>query len=186
MKAPLLRTGSRGLQLLVPGLLLLLGMSATVAAGGCEDITFCDACINKTGNLNCSWLVCTNESAHCANETSPRQENCTALMLCDVPATTNSSISPTGTTPITTPAISTVTSTDHTTAHTNTTTTPASPTTKNSTSTTTSVAPTAPSQKATFDAASFIGGIVLVLGLQAVIFFLYKFCKSKDSNYHTL
>ncbi|EMP38039.1 Peptidyl-prolyl cis-trans isomerase-like 6 [Chelonia mydas] len=40
--------------------------------------------------------------------------------------------------------------------------------------------------KSTFDAASFIGGIVLVLGLQAVIFFLYKFCKSKDRNYHTL
>jgi CD164 antigen len=45
---------------------------------------------------------------------------------------------------------------------------------------------TAPSKSSTFDAASFIGGIVLVLGLQAVVFFLYKFCKSKDRNYHTL
>ncbi|KAM8847275.1 sialomucin core protein 24 isoform 3-T3 [Synchiropus picturatus] len=44
----------------------------------------------------------------------------------------------------------------------------------------------APHKDSTFDAASFIGGIVLVLGLQAVIFFLYKFCKSKDRNYHTL
>uniref|UniRef100_A0A3B5KZV4 CD164 molecule, sialomucin n=1 Tax=Xiphophorus couchianus TaxID=32473 RepID=A0A3B5KZV4_9TELE len=44
----------------------------------------------------------------------------------------------------------------------------------------------APHKNSTFDAASFIGGIVLVLGLQAVIFFLYKFCKSKDRNYHTL
>ncbi|KPP77463.1 sialomucin core protein 24-like [Scleropages formosus] len=43
-----------------------------------------------------------------------------------------------------------------------------------------------PQKKSTFDAASFIGGIVLVLGLQAVVFFLYKFCKSKDRNYHTL
>ncbi|XP_003215663.1 sialomucin core protein 24 [Anolis carolinensis] len=43
-----------------------------------------------------------------------------------------------------------------------------------------------PSHRSTFDAASFIGGIVLVLGLQAVIFFLYKFCKSKEQNYHTL
>lgn len=43
-----------------------------------------------------------------------------------------------------------------------------------------------PPKTSTFDAASFIGGIVLVLGLQAVIFFLYKFCKSKDRNYHTL
>ncbi|MBN3323810.1 MUC24 protein, partial [Atractosteus spatula] len=54
-------------------------------------------------------------------------------------------------------------------------------------STRTTALPTpAPRKKATFDAASFIGGIVLVLGLQAVIFFLYKFCKSKDRNYHTL
>lgn len=51
---------------------------------------------------------------------------------------------------------------------------------------TTAVAPTPEPHKNTFDAASFIGGIVLVLGLQAVIFFLYKFCKSKDRNYHTL
>lgn len=49
------------------------------------------------------------------------------------------------------------------------------------------VVPTsAPSKSSTFDAASFIGGIVLVLGLQALVFFLYKFCKSKDRNYHTL
>ncbi|KAM9355669.1 sialomucin core protein 24 isoform 2-T2 [Pholidichthys leucotaenia] len=56
-----------------------------------------------------------------------------------------------------------------------------------STATSTSASPTdAPHKNSTFDAASFIGGIVLVLGLQAVIFFLYKFCKSKDRNYHTL
>ncbi|XP_048452969.1 sialomucin core protein 24-like [Rhincodon typus] len=46
--------------------------------------------------------------------------------------------------------------------------------------------PPPPSKKSTFDAASFIGGIVLVLGLQAVIFFAVKFCKTKDRNYHTL
>ncbi|NXU60697.1 MUC24 protein, partial [Horornis vulcanius] len=50
----------------------------------------------------------------------------------------------------------------------------------------TTVAPVPVPHKSTFDAASFIGGIVLVLGLQAVIFFLYKFCRSKDRNYHTL
>ncbi|OXB67985.1 hypothetical protein ASZ78_006621 [Callipepla squamata] len=48
------------------------------------------------------------------------------------------------------------------------------------------VTPAPSPRKSTFDAASFIGGIVLVLGLQAVIFFLYKFCRSKDRNYHTL
>ncbi|KAJ7418285.1 sialomucin core protein 24 [Willisornis vidua] len=55
------------------------------------------------------------------------------------------------------------------------------------TSATVTSTPSTPApRKSTFDAASFIGGIVLVLGLQAVIFFLYKFCKSKDRNYHTL
>uniref|UniRef100_A0A2K6H035 CD164 molecule n=1 Tax=Propithecus coquereli TaxID=379532 RepID=A0A2K6H035_PROCO len=53
--------------------------------------------------------------------------------------------------------------------------------------TNTTLTPTSqPMRKSTFDAASFIGGIVLVLGVQAVIFFLYKFCKSKERNYHTL
>ncbi|XP_064454044.1 sialomucin core protein 24 isoform X2 [Mirounga angustirostris] len=58
----------------------------------------------------------------------------------------------------------------------------------NSTGTTnTTLSPTSqPGRKSTFDAASFIGGIVLILGVQAVIFFLYKFCKSKERNYHTL
>ncbi|NXL84509.1 C16L2 protein, partial [Alectura lathami] len=37
-----------------------------------------------------------------------------------------------------------------------------------------------------FDTASFIGGIVLVLSVQAVAFFIIKFIKSKDSTYQTL
>ncbi|NWV13561.1 C16L2 protein, partial [Ptilonorhynchus violaceus] len=37
-----------------------------------------------------------------------------------------------------------------------------------------------------FDTASFIGGIVLVLSVQAVAFFVFKFIKSKDSTYQTL
>ncbi|XP_027603690.1 sialomucin core protein 24 [Pipra filicauda] len=67
-----------------------------------------------------------------------------------------------------------------TTAVTSPTTTPTTP------GTSATVTPAPAARKSTFDAASFIGGIVLVLGLQAVIFFLYKFCKSKDRNYHTL
>ncbi|XP_010633588.3 sialomucin core protein 24 [Fukomys damarensis] len=67
-----------------------------------------------------------------------------------------------------------------------------SPSSSSTTVTTTGAANTTstptlePARKSTFDAASFIGGIVLVLGVQAVIFFLYKFCKSKERNYHTL
>ncbi|XP_062818343.1 CD164 sialomucin-like 2 protein isoform X3 [Anolis carolinensis] len=37
-----------------------------------------------------------------------------------------------------------------------------------------------------FDSASFIGGMVLVLSIQAVIFFVVKFLRSKDSTYQTL
>ncbi|NXN04106.1 C16L2 protein, partial [Sylvia borin] len=37
-----------------------------------------------------------------------------------------------------------------------------------------------------FDTASFIGGMVLVLCVQAVAFFIIKFIKSKDSTYQTL
>ncbi|KAM6428556.1 CD164 sialomucin-like 2 protein isoform 1-T3 [Liasis olivaceus] len=37
-----------------------------------------------------------------------------------------------------------------------------------------------------FDSASFIGGIVLVLSVQAVAFFVVKFLRSKDHTYQTL
>uniref|UniRef100_A0A670YFX4 CD164 molecule like 2 n=1 Tax=Pseudonaja textilis TaxID=8673 RepID=A0A670YFX4_PSETE len=37
-----------------------------------------------------------------------------------------------------------------------------------------------------FDSASFIGGIVLVLSIQAVAFFVVKFLRSKDNTYQTL
>lgn len=37
-----------------------------------------------------------------------------------------------------------------------------------------------------FDAASFTGGIVLVLSLQATAFFVLRFLKVKDSTYQTL
>ncbi|XP_037673964.1 CD164 sialomucin-like 2 protein isoform X2 [Choloepus didactylus] len=37
-----------------------------------------------------------------------------------------------------------------------------------------------------FDGASFIGGAVLVLSLQAVAFFMLRFLKAKDSTYQTL
>ncbi|XP_038016987.1 CD164 sialomucin-like 2 protein isoform X2 [Motacilla alba alba] len=37
-----------------------------------------------------------------------------------------------------------------------------------------------------FDTASFVGGMVLVLCVQAVAFFVIKFIKSKDSTYQTL
>uniref|UniRef100_A0A803JAV1 CD164 molecule n=1 Tax=Xenopus tropicalis TaxID=8364 RepID=A0A803JAV1_XENTR len=151
-------TWRRDLLLLVPGvLILLLSAFATAASAGCEEFKTCESCKNET-SLNCSWVSCSNDSvdARCINETQ-NTRNCSA--------TPCGAISPTSTAvTATSPAASTST-------------TPSSSTT---------IAPTPPSKKGTFDAASFIGGIVLVLGIQAVIFFLYKFCKAKDRNYHTL
>lgn len=37
-----------------------------------------------------------------------------------------------------------------------------------------------------FDGASFTGGVVMVLSLQAVAFFVLRFLKAKDSTYQTL
>ncbi|KAE8602720.1 hypothetical protein XENTR_v10014098 [Xenopus tropicalis] len=172
-------TWRRDLLLLVPGvLILLLSAFATAASAGCEEFKTCESCKNET-SLNCSWVSCSNDSvdARCINETQ-NTRNCSA--------TPCGAISPTSTAvTATSPAAST--STNATTPAS--TTLPASTATKNATTTpssSTTIAPTPPSKKGTFDAASFIGGIVLVLGIQAVIFFLYKFCKAKDRNYHTL
>ncbi|XP_077367631.1 sialomucin core protein 24 isoform X2 [Festucalex cinctus] len=128
----------------------------------------CTACAAAN---DCQWLNCTS---------SPIGVGCLNMTLLDVNATcSNASCS----------ANSTNSTTVAPTPGHNTTT--VSPTTASSNSSvpTTSVPVTstpATHRSSTFDAASFIGGIVLVLGLQAVIFFLYKFCKSKDRNYHTL
>ncbi|KAI2652881.1 CD164 sialomucin-like 2 protein [Labeo rohita] len=40
--------------------------------------------------------------------------------------------------------------------------------------------------KASFDLSSFIGGIILVLVLQAGAFFAMRFLKTKDSSYETM
>ncbi|XP_026701502.1 sialomucin core protein 24 [Athene cunicularia] len=146
----------------------------------------------------------------CVNETeidSPKYDNCTAEEQCSYPtgiplssATTLSSNTTTPPSSATTASSNTTTAGSATTAHTtianvtNVTTHAPLPSTTITSATTTPIIPgtsatatPAPSsRKSSFDAASFIGGIVLVLGLQAVVFFLYKFCKSKDRNYHTL
>ncbi|XP_029593390.1 sialomucin core protein 24 isoform X2 [Salmo trutta] len=146
--------------------LVLALVSATTAAGVDECATRdCDACVG-----DCQWMNCTSTpdafNVSCVNVTSVNSQNMT---ICS-----NETCSANMTTAVPTalPTNSTVTVSDTTTA---------------SNSTASPVRPSpAPHKNATFDAASFIGGIVLVLGLQAVLFFLYKFCKSKDRNYHTL
>ncbi|XP_041661062.1 sialomucin core protein 24 isoform X1 [Cheilinus undulatus] len=182
----------------------LIGASAAADADGCSSLS-CDSC----GGNDCQWVICSTPTASCRNMSLLAvNETCTnASCTAPVPS---SAAPPTatvsGTTaapplppttnpppPVVTTSNSSVTTGNSTGAPTvgpthsgnGTTPTPVVPTTGKSTKTT-PVAPTPEPHKNTFDAASFIGGIVLVLGLQAVIFFLYKFCKSKDRNYHTL
>ncbi|XP_039637471.1 sialomucin core protein 24 isoform X2 [Perca fluviatilis] len=142
--------------------LALIGASAATDSDNCSSLS-CASCETTSG---CLWVNCTESTFGCRNYSLAENETCT-----NASCTGNSTIIPTA---VPTPSGNSSVSTA-----------PSSTSAGNSTSTT----PTSPSpapQKNTFDAASFIGGIVLVLGLQAVIFFLYKFCKSKDRNYHTL
>ncbi|XP_069751222.1 CD164 sialomucin-like 2 protein isoform X5 [Narcine bancroftii] len=53
--------------------------------------------------------------------------------------------------------------------------------------TTTEIPTTAPVYSpSSFDPASFIGGMVLVLGAEAALFFAIKFFKARDATYQTL
>nr|XP_055043062.1 sialomucin core protein 24 isoform X2 [Misgurnus anguillicaudatus] len=161
-------------------LLALLGSitGQEPAVDGCAVFTTCDQCTNSS---SCKWMSCQDspEKPVCLNSTLVNETANCSTVNCTV-----STVAP----PVTSPANITTIQPNATTVAT--TKSPTVPPTKNSTITnTTTASPTStppPPKKSTFDAASFIGGIVLVLGLQAVIFFLYKFCKSKDRNYHTL
>ncbi|XP_059211895.1 sialomucin core protein 24 isoform X2 [Centropristis striata] len=142
----------------------LIGAPVATASDGCSSLS-CDSCVT---NGDCKWVNCTTTpTASCRNET----------LIGDNETCTDASCNSTGN--VTTPTIAPSN-------HTDIPTTVAPTNTSTGTVTPKPVVPTAAPHKNTFDAASFIGGIVLVLGLQAVIFFLYKFCKSKDRNYHTL
>ncbi|KAM6992513.1 sialomucin core protein 24 [Tautogolabrus adspersus] len=140
--------------------LALIGSPAATDADACSTQS-CDSC----GGNDCQWVICSNSSASCRNMSLVGDESCSNVS-CSDNSTGIPTVAPThsGNTSIPTSA---------------------SPIT-GKTPTTAPIAPSPEPHKNTFDAASFIGGIVLVLGLQAVIFFLYKFCKSKDRNYHTL
>ncbi|CAG5927989.1 unnamed protein product [Menidia menidia] len=176
----------------------LIGVAVAADPDGCASLS-CEECgansecqyVNCTTSLRCRNMTLTGDNETCSNvscsasgsQTSPSPT--TNVSTTTHPPTTapHTSAVSTTTNSNTTDNTTVVTVTTPTAANVSMSTTAASPSTGPST-----VGPTpAPSQKSsTFDAASFIGGIVLVLGLQAVFFFLYKFCKSKDRNYHTL
>uniref|UniRef100_H3D404 CD164 molecule, sialomucin n=1 Tax=Tetraodon nigroviridis TaxID=99883 RepID=H3D404_TETNG len=137
--------------------------------------SFADTCSNKTCEdcvqSSCLWMNCSSlVGCYSSSNASDSCSNTSCSEICNV-------LSKNTTTP------STSTSTPF---HNSSSTAPSPTSAAAANASTTAVAPTSQPHKNTFDAASFIGGIVLVLGLQAVIFFVYKFCKSKDRNYHTL
>ncbi|XP_048858273.1 sialomucin core protein 24 [Brienomyrus brachyistius] len=173
--------------------LLTLALAALVwataaEAGDCKASSTCEECKSVIG---CAWLDCSaNETIHnssCVNATESHQNasvfGCVLFTNGTCPGSPpKTTVLPTTINPNTTDPKK-VSTTIPTASPTRNATTPVPV----SNSTTTTMAPSkAPQKSSTFDAASFIGGIVLVLGLQAVVFFLYKFCKSKDRNYHTL
>ncbi|XP_075869746.1 sialomucin core protein 24 isoform X1 [Nelusetta ayraudi] len=184
-------------------ILALVGASAADDTDPCEQFSKCEDCPARTPS-DCQWATCSNVTG-CVNATLFQASNCSDVE-CTATSSTLPPTSPTTPTPSSTAAPTsptasptappttspgstanvTVTTVAPTSVNSTNSSTVSVPTTPATNTSTTAVVPTGQPHKNTFDAASFIGGIVLVLGLQAVIFFLYKFCKSKDRNYHTL
>ncbi|NWS60441.1 MUC24 protein, partial [Chunga burmeisteri] len=184
--------------------------------GICGNLSTCSSCIGNGINVTgCKWIKCEEVMCVHETEVKLKYPNCITEEQCscnNTTASSNTTTAPSNTTTApsntTTAPSNTTTASSATTAHTtiertvffqtanitNATTHAPLPTTAITSATTTpsvpgtnaTVTPAPSPRKSTFDAASFIGGIVLVLGVQAVVFFLFKFCKSKDRNYHTL
>ncbi|XP_033931319.1 sialomucin core protein 24 isoform X2 [Pseudochaenichthys georgianus] len=139
---------------------------ALIGAAAADDCPSLSCALCESSSSDCQWVNCTTAPiVGCRNMTLLAKNETCSNATCSANTTS-------------VPPVITTHSGNITTASPSNTTGTAPATTK--------VAPSPAPHHNTFDAASFIGGIVLVLGLQAVIFFLYKFCKSKDRNYHTL
>ncbi|XP_036003245.1 sialomucin core protein 24 isoform X2 [Fundulus heteroclitus] len=134
-----------------------LALIGAAAAVDADECSTMLSCKDCLNHTDCQWMNCPTGLV-CHNATLKANESCS-----NASCSLNTTSVPTRPSP----------------SNSSTTVTPVSTSAPNTTA-------VAPHKNSTFDAASFIGGIVLVLGLQAVIFFLYKFCKSKDRNYHTL
>ncbi|NWS43263.1 C16L2 protein, partial [Probosciger aterrimus] len=141
-------------------------------AGGCSELELCETCTGSPTSHNstgCVWVLCGTseepEKGSCTRRGAAARETC---VLYNTSTQCRVLKSPTGEPPQSH-------SKEPTTTH-------ASRTTSTSTPLTGSPEFHPPG----FDTASFIGGIVLVLSVQAVVFFIIKFIKSKDSTYQTL
>nr|XP_056702424.1 CD164 sialomucin-like 2 protein [Euleptes europaea] len=164
--------------LLCCALLCALG-AVPSQAGECKDLESCEKCIEGAASLNitdCVWMLCRESkekhgTGSCVGKGQPAKEKCSfynITTMCEAAEkTTKEPPHPT-------------------------TKEPPKPSTKEpeirTPGTTASPPLTGPPKfhPAGFDSASFIGGIVLVLSIQAVVFFVIKFLRSKDSTYQTL
>lgn len=159
--------------------------------GSCDEVTECHACVSRP--LDCTFCKRGTEVIpECVNRTTTPEKDCdpiTDVLKCPNNITTTTTTAKTITTENIT-GTSTESSTSATTEKTITTENiTITPTSSTSSSSSLSTPTTAPSKSAgrRFDAPSFIGGIVLSLGLLAVVYVGFKFYKSRtERNYHTL
>ncbi|XP_009469178.1 PREDICTED: CD164 sialomucin-like 2 protein [Nipponia nippon] len=140
-------------------------------AGECGELRSCEACMAGTASHNatsCIWVGCGSpeepEMGSCVQRGAAARETC---VLYNTSTLCGALKSPTEEPPW---------------SHSK------EPVTHSPRTTTTSAPLTGSPEfhPPSFDTASFIGGIVLVLSVQAVVFFIIKFIKSKDSTYQTL
>ncbi|CAM1291936.1 CD164 (predicted) [Pycnogonum litorale] len=178
-------------------------IDATVTEDVCRNFsTDCSSCI---GTTNCTFFNCSSEadSFMCVSS-AEKFDNCTAVLNkteCDAFLPTKPTAAPTPTKSTAAP-IPPTKSTAAPTPPTKSTAAPTPPTKStdkppaNMTSTeatkTTKAGHTVPTKKPAttgrrFDAPSFIGGIVLSLGIMAICYVAFKFYKARtERNYHTL
>ncbi|XP_072102550.1 sialomucin core protein 24 isoform X1 [Mobula birostris] len=149
-------------------------------AAECAELETCTSCITGNALLNltdCVWVHCQSEMLCIAKDADNltdctiynESSTCNVLQLTSVPTTTITS----------TTTVSSTTAVIPTTKDISTMTAEPAPTTE--------VPTTAPVYSpSSFDPASFIGGMVLVLGAEAAFFFAIKFFKARDGTYQTL
>ncbi|NXR68786.1 C16L2 protein, partial [Rhadina sibilatrix] len=131
-------------------------------AGACGQLRSCEVCTagsHSHNGTNCVWVGCgtPEEPGSCVQRGSAVRETCA---LYNTSTLCRAPITPQ---------------------------TPHFPTPPGTTTTTSAPLTGSPEfHPPGFDTASFIGGMVLVLCVQAVAFFIIKFIKSKDSTYQTL
>ncbi|KAK6486404.1 sialomucin core protein 24 [Huso huso] len=171
----------------VSGLLLVLCLS--VFCEPCSTFKDCHTCTNQTV---CFWMDCINVTAPaCGNNTQLSASQCNKTdcdVISSLPGTTAHPATKATATSASTQSPNTTA--NGTTPHTpsNTTVVPPTNTTNPAKTSAASASTTAsPRTGSRFDAGSFIGGILLTLGMTAILFMGYKFsCVKREVQYRTI